>query len=102
MGVWPGKNTEISSGCAERVRKAKMQMELNLMRVVQNNKKGFHRYTGQKRWAKETVTPLINKSVKAEVLSEFLTLVFTGCQASHATHIPEPSDRGLGNKISSV
>lgn len=31
----------------------------------------------------------------------FLALVFTGCQTSHASHIPEPLGRGLGCKISS-
>jgi len=37
------------------------QMELNLERNVKNNKKGFYRYTGQKRQAKESVLPLINE-----------------------------------------
>lgn len=42
-------------------------MELNLERNVKNNKKGFYRYTGQKRQAKESVLPL--KSEKGELAS---------------------------------
>ncbi len=66
--AWEGY-TDVIWLCRDRVRKAKMQMKLNLMRVVKN-KKGFHRYVVQKRWAKENVTSLINKkSEKAEVYS---------------------------------
>ena len=35
--------------------KAKVQMELNLVRDVKNNEKGFFRYIGQKRQANESV-----------------------------------------------
>ena len=40
------------------IRKAKSQMELNLVRDVKN-KKGFYRYIGEKRQAKEGVLPLL-------------------------------------------
>ena len=43
------------------VRKAKMQVELNLKRDVKNYKKGLFKYIGQKRQAKESVPPLINE-----------------------------------------
>ena len=37
--------------CRRRIRKAQAQAELNLVRVVKNNKKTFYRYIGQKRQA---------------------------------------------------
>ena len=49
------------SRCVERIRKTKAQMELNLVRDMKNNKKGFYRYISQKRQAKESVFPLINE-----------------------------------------
>ena len=41
------------------IKKTKVQMELNLVGDVKNKK--FYRYTGQKRQAKESVPPQINK-----------------------------------------
>jgi len=35
--------------CRDRVRKAKAQIELNLVRDVKNNKKEFYKYTGRRR-----------------------------------------------------
>lgn len=35
--------------CGDRIRKAEAQMELNWVRDVKDNKKGFHRYTGRRR-----------------------------------------------------
>ena len=35
-------------GCRDRIRKAKVQMELNSVRVVKGNKKGFHMYIGRR------------------------------------------------------
>mgnify|MGYP001851525230 CR=1 FL=1 len=66
--------------CRDRIRKAKAQMELNLARDVKDNKKGFYRYIGRRRQAKESVPPLMKGSrklassdiEKAEVLSECL------------------------------
>ena len=40
--------------CRDRIRKAKAQMELNLARDVKDNKKGFYRYIGRRRQAKES------------------------------------------------
>ena len=72
-------------------------MELNSVRNVKNSKKGFYRYSGQKRLAKESVPPLVNEKgklamtdmEKAEVLNEFIALVFTGSQDSCLSHILE-------------
>ena len=44
--------------CRDGIRKAKAQMELNLARDVKDNKKGFYRYIGRKRQAKESGPPL--------------------------------------------
>jgi len=51
-----------------------VQKELNLVRYVRKNKKGFYSYIGQKRQAKESVPPLVNEltmidTEKAGVLS---------------------------------
>ena len=44
--------------CRDGVRKAKAQMELNLMRDVKNNEKGPFRNIGQNRRAKEAPTSI--------------------------------------------
>lgn len=41
--------------CRDRIRKAKVQMELNLVRDVKKNKKEFYRYGGRRRQAKESI-----------------------------------------------
>ena len=64
--------------CRDRIRKAKVQMELNLVRDVKGNKKGLYRYIGRGRQAKEDVPPLMkgngelasSDTEKAEVLNE--------------------------------
>ena len=76
--------------CRDRIRKAKAQMELNLLRDVKDNKKGFYRYIGRRRQAKESVPPLMKGSgelassdtEKAEVLNECFASVFMGGQTS--------------------
>lgn len=57
-----------------------------MARDVKNNKKGFYRYIGRRRQAKESVPPLINETgelassdmEKAEVLNKCFVSVFTG------------------------
>jgi len=64
---------------------------------VKNNKKGFRKYIGQKRQAKDSIPPLINEKGKlastdmgkAEVLNKFIVSVFTGYKVSQASHVPE-------------
>ena len=41
--------------CRDWVRRAKVQLELNLARDAKNNKKGFYRYVSQKRKVKENM-----------------------------------------------
>ena len=45
--------------CRDRIRKANAQVELNLARDVKDNKKGFYRYIGRRRQAKESAPPLM-------------------------------------------
>ena len=45
--------------CRDRIRKANAQVELNLARDVKDNKKGFYRYIGRRRQAKQSVPPLM-------------------------------------------
>lgn len=55
--------------CGDGIGKAKVQMELNLVRDVKNNEKGFFRYVGQKRQAKEReCTPYEKWEVRAGLL----------------------------------
>ena len=72
--------------CRDRITKAKEQMELNLVRDATDNKKGFYRYIGRRRQAKESVPPLMKGNgelassdiEKKEVLNECFASVFTG------------------------
>jgi len=66
--------------CRDGLRKAKVQLGLDLARDVKNNKKGFYRYVSQKRKVKESVPPhtmsktgklVTMDKAKAEVLSKF-------------------------------
>ena len=42
--------------CRDGVRKAKVQLELNLAKDAKNNKKGFYRYISLKRKIKKTAS----------------------------------------------
>jgi len=86
------------------LQKAKAQEELKLVRGMENNKKEFYRYTGQKRQAKESIAPLIKEKGEmtttdletAEVLNKFFSSAFTSSQASY---IPEPLGSVWESKI---
>ena len=93
----------------EKIKKAKAQVELNLVRDVKNDTNGLFRYISQKRQAKGSVPPsdkwegktgFLGHGEGAEVLSKFFTLVFTGSPTSHASCVPEPLLRGHGSKTS--
>ena len=90
--------------CRDRMRKAKVQMELNLARDMKDNKKGFYRYIGKKEQTKESVPPLMKGNgelasdiEKAEVLSECFASVFTGGQAARVCQDHEPLGEGVGS-----
>ncbi|KFO70779.1 hypothetical protein N303_15360, partial [Cuculus canorus] len=78
--------------CRDEVRKAKVQLELNLAREVTTNKKGFYRYISRKRKIKENVPPLVTGNgdhvstdeEKAEVLNNFSASIFT----DNCSHCP--------------
>ena len=80
-------------------------MELNLARDVKNNKKGFYRYIGRRRQAKESVSPLIKGNgelassdiEKAEILNECFASDFMGGQASRVCQDREPPGEVVGS-----
>ncbi|CAM4378788.1 unnamed protein product [Lepidochelys olivacea] len=75
----------IARACRNDIRRAKSHLELQLARDVKSNKKGFFRYVGNKKNAKESVGPLLNEGgnlvtedvEKANVLNAFFASVFT-------------------------
>ncbi|CAM4599489.1 unnamed protein product [Lepidochelys kempii] len=75
----------IAQACRNDIRRAKSHLELQLARDVKSNKKGFFRYVGNKKKAKECVGPLLNEGgnlvtedvEKANVLNAFFASVFT-------------------------
>ncbi|CAM4564408.1 unnamed protein product [Caretta caretta] len=75
----------IARACRNVIRRAKSHLELQLARDVKSNKKGFFRYVGNKKKAKECVGPLLNEGgklvtedvEKANVLNAFFASVFT-------------------------
>ncbi|CAM4508367.1 unnamed protein product [Lepidochelys kempii] len=75
----------IARACRNEIRRAKSHLELQLARDVKSNKKGFFRYVGNKKKAKESVGPLMNEGgnlvtedvEKANVLNDFFASVFT-------------------------
>ncbi|CAM4584870.1 unnamed protein product [Lepidochelys kempii] len=83
----------IARACRNEIRKAKSHLELQLARDVKSNKKGFFRYVGNKKKAKESVGPLLNEGgnlmtedvEKANVLNAFFASVFTNKVSSQTT-----------------
>jgi len=82
------------------VRRAKVQLELNLARDAKNSKKGFYRYISQKRKVKESVLPLMKNNSNlvsteekvAEVLNNLSASFFTGNLSSHTSRVDGPQD----------
>ncbi|KFV53301.1 hypothetical protein N328_01413, partial [Gavia stellata] len=68
----------------EKIRRAKTQLELNLVTAVKSNKKCFYQYINNKRRAKENLHPLLDTGgnivtkdeEKAEVLNAFFAFAF--------------------------
>ncbi|CAM4590154.1 unnamed protein product [Lepidochelys kempii] len=87
MCLWTFRSSQyknIARACRNEIRRAKSHLELQLPRDVKNNKKGFFRYVGNKKKAKESVGPLWNEGgnlvtedvEKANVLNAFFAFVF--------------------------
>ncbi|CAM4588838.1 unnamed protein product [Lepidochelys olivacea] len=80
----------VARACRNEIRRAKSHLELQLARDVKSNKKGFFRYVGNKKKAKESVGPLLNEGgnlgtedvEKANVLNAFFASVFTNMVSS--------------------
>ncbi|KFV18186.1 hypothetical protein N340_03027, partial [Tauraco erythrolophus] len=89
---------DVSQLCRDGVKKAKVQLELNMTRDAKNNTKSFCQYVSQKRKVKESMSLLMNKTgklettdeEKAEVLSNFFASVFTGKLSSHIPQVHGP------------
>jgi len=86
--------------------KERLQLELNLARDMQNNKKDFFRYIGQQRKMKETVPALMSEErynctdwEKAEVLNNIFSSVFTDKNSSHAAQLTESKGRDWENEV---
>ncbi|CAM4592414.1 unnamed protein product [Caretta caretta] len=75
----------IARACRNEIWRAKSHLELQLARDIKSKKKGFFRYVGNKKKAKESVGPLLNEGgnlvtedvEKANVLNAFFASVFT-------------------------
>ncbi|CAM4659528.1 unnamed protein product [Caretta caretta] len=94
----------IARACRNGIRKAKSHLELQLARDVKSNKKGFFRYVGNKKKAKESVGPLLNEGgnlvtedvEKANVLNAFFASVFTNKVSSQTTALGSTAWGGGG------
>ena len=96
---------EIVQAARDQIRKAKALIELTLARDVKDNKKSFYRYFSNKRKTSEYVGPLWKETRdlvtqdmgKAEVLNNFIALVFTSKGSSCTTRVTEGKGRDWEN-----
>ncbi|PKU48851.1 dynein heavy chain axonemal-like [Limosa lapponica baueri] len=87
--------------CRNGVRKAKVQLELNLATDAKNNKKGFYRYVSQKRKVKQSVPPMMTKTGK--LVTKMRTLRYSTTSSATSLHTPlermEPQGRDWCRKV---
>ena len=94
MAAWEECETVVR-GCREATRKAKASLELKLERGVQDNRRGFFKYTADKTNTRDNAGPLMNEVValvtedaeKAELLNAFF--VYTAGGSPEEPHTPE-------------
>ncbi|KFQ22506.1 hypothetical protein N331_03272, partial [Merops nubicus] len=79
------ENREAARLCRGKVKKAKMQLELNLAKDTKKNKKGFYKYLNQKRKVKEGVPTLVISNGELVMLEEEKAEVLNNCFASVST-----------------
>ena len=88
--------------CSKKIRRAKAQLELNMVTAEKDNKKCFCKYISNKRRAKENLHPLLDvggnivtqAEEKAEVLNAAFASVFNGkTSCSWGIQPPELEDR---------
>jgi len=86
----------------EKIRKAKVQLELSLVTMVRDNKKFFYKYINNKKEAKENLHPLLDARgnivtkdyENAEVLNAVFASAFNSQTSySQGIHPPELEDR---------
>ncbi|XP_050792312.1 myoD family inhibitor domain-containing protein isoform X1 [Gopherus flavomarginatus] len=92
----------IAQACRSEIRKAKLQLELQLTRDVKSNKKGFFKYISNKKKVKESVGPLLNEGgnlvtedvEKANLPNAFFASVFTSKVSSQTAALGSKAWRG--------
>ncbi|CAM4531595.1 unnamed protein product [Caretta caretta] len=89
------KNT--AWACRNEIRRAKSHLELQLARDVKSNKKGFFRYVGNKKKAKESVGPLLNEGGNLVTEDVEKANVFNAAFASVFTNKVSSQTAALGN-----
>ena len=83
------------------MRKAKACLELNLAKVIKDNKKGFFKYVNSKRKTMENVAPLLSEggvlvmgdAEKVEIPNAFFASVFSEKALPQESQTPEVSER---------
>lgn len=97
----PGKYGDTACVGRKGGRKANFHRELNLLKDVKGDKKGFYRYTSSKSKSRETMGPLLdgagNRVIKdmekMEVPQAFFALIFTRKTSLQESQVHETSGK---------
>ncbi|KAJ7396274.1 hypothetical protein BTVI_146814 [Pitangus sulphuratus] len=99
---------EIGQDARDKVREAKVELELSLAKDIKDNGKGFYRYVAKKRNTRYKVG-LLQKEMgnlanldkeKAEVLNDFYASAFDGKCSTHAIQVRKGKCRNWENEDS--